>query len=122
MTQPEPRKPASLFGTFLSVEGRDFSIKWVFDHFKGYAMCGLLFWAAIDALWKHEIMWLSPTSVGFALGASALLAIALVLYGLNAIHGVVWFAKSFPGLGAKAFTAIYLLVVLAAPVVAFSRH
>jgi hypothetical protein len=121
--QLEPKIPQKgLIDTFLSVESRDFSIKWVFDHFKGYAICGLLFWAALEALSKHEVVWNSMASVVLALGASALLAIALGLYVLNQIHGVVWFVRSPLKMGAKTFAAVYLLVMWAVPVMVFSRH
>lgn len=107
---------------FLDATGRDFSIKWVFDYFKGYGICALLGWAGWTGYSTHTVSWAHPGSIIFLLGSMTLMAIASSLAFLNLLHGILWCAKSPLKISRITFTIFYSLLTYAVLVLLSTKH
>ena len=81
----------TLLSHLMHVEAKDVTLKFVFDHIRNYAICGALMYGGVRAITLKVV--LPYTAAVQWLGGGLLIFAALLLFGLNFIHGITAFSK-----------------------------
>ena len=79
----------TIMNHLMHIEPKDVTLKFIFDHVRNYAICGVLFFAGFTNLNGK-----SQTLIVFSFsGGIVLIFAAVALLGLNFIHGIIAFSK-----------------------------
>lgn len=81
----------SLLPHLMHLEIKDVTLKYIFDHVRNYAICGVLIAAGVKGLSLNVTNKVS--SFIHIVGGIALVLTAIVLFMLNFMHGITAFSK-----------------------------
>ncbi|MEX8505196.1 hypothetical protein [Leptothrix ochracea] len=101
--------------SMIKVEAKDVNLKFIFDHFKNYSICGLML-ATGFAVWSHPKIYFFWEPLGYLL-AALLVLLSWILSGFNFFQGIFAFyairnihAKEAENVSKFGFTSVFMIL------------